>query len=267
MAASIGNHTDSNAVGPLRVQTRIQSRYIVFDASGRLPFDIVFGLRRRYDQDPRDVSFQITSSFLDVPYALANGLLRLRELRASAGSPKERVEVDLSCLREAIASDEPALNYITLPSKSNKKELRGQFGVTEYRYRVNPESPLASLFEPGKRYSIGLANRDLGVHRWIGSDHVPSSSTGPLHTSTAERTVECRNLVSNPQSGSAIFTVVESLIWPPTVEIRMRLLSPQRHETPIGDDLRLPLLRVTVTNTGSDVILVQTKGQQRFLSP
>lgn len=267
MADSMNNHSDSSTLKPLRVQTRIQSRYIVFDASGRLPFDIVFGLRRRYDTDPRDIYFQTTKSFLDVPYALANGLLSLHELRTSAGSPKERVEVDVSCLHEPIASDEPALNYITLPSKSNKKEPRGQFGVTEYRYRVNPESPLASLFEPGKRYSVGLAKRDLGFHRWIGSDHVPSSSTGPLHVSTAERTVECRNLVSNPHSGSAIFTVVESLIWPPTVETRMRLLSPQRHETPIGDGVYLPLLQVTVTNTGSDVISVQTKGQQRLLSP
>lgn len=81
MIDSMSYHTDNSTFEPLRVQTRLQSRYTVFDASGRLPYDIVFGLRRRSDSDPRDVSFQTTNSFLDVPYALANGILSLHELR------------------------------------------------------------------------------------------------------------------------------------------------------------------------------------------
>jgi hypothetical protein len=32
---------------PIRVQTQLKSRYLVFDASGQLPFDLVFGLRRK----------------------------------------------------------------------------------------------------------------------------------------------------------------------------------------------------------------------------
>lgn len=263
----MSNHADIDTLEPLRVQTRLQSRYMVFDASGRLPFDIVFGLRRRSDTDARDISFQTTHSFLDVPYALANCLLSLRELRVSSEGSKERIEVDLSCLREAIAHDEPALQYINLPSKSNRTELRGQMGVTEYRYRVDPGSTLASLFECGKKYSIGLASRNLGVHRLIGGDYVPSSTTNPPPTSTAEGTIEYCNLVSNPHSGSAVFTVLESLIWPPTVETRTRLRSPQRNGTPSGDDPSQHVLQVTVTNTGSDIISVQTRGQQRFLSP
>jgi hypothetical protein len=237
---------------------------MVFDVSGRLPFDIVFGLRRRSDSVHRDISFQTTNSLLDVPYALANGILSLHELRASATSSKERVEVDLSGFREATTDNEPALKYITLPSKSNTTEIRGQMGVTEYRYRVKPGTPLASLFESGKKYSIGLANRNLGNHRWVGSDHMPVPST-PI--STAERNIEHCNLVSNPHSGSAVFTVVESLIWPPTVETRMRLVSPQICEDISNDQIDRPLLQVTVTNTGSDIISIQTRGQQRFLGP
>jgi hypothetical protein len=128
MADSTSHHIDSNTLEPLRIQTRLQSRYRVFDASGRLPFDIVFGLRRRSDPGLRDIHFQTTKSFLDVPYALANGLLSLHELRTSAAGSKERVELDLSCIREAIVDDEPALKYIVLPSKSNKTEPRGQMG-------------------------------------------------------------------------------------------------------------------------------------------
>lgn len=117
MADPTSNHTDSSNLEPLRVMTRLQSRFNVFDASGRLPFDIVFGLRRRSDSDPRDVCFRTTNSFLDVPYALANGILSLHELRTSTTGPKERIEVDLNCLREAITDNEPTTRHITLPSR------------------------------------------------------------------------------------------------------------------------------------------------------
>lgn len=264
-SAGMADPTNDNSVlEPLRVKTQLQSRYNVFDAAGRLPFDIVFGLRRRSDSDPRDVCFRTTNSFLDVPYALANGILSLHELRTSTTGLKERVEVDLSRLREAITDNEPTMRYITLPSRSNRTETRGQMGVTEYRYRINPGSPLASLFESGKKYSIALASRDLGNHRWVGNDDVPLSST---LISTVESSIEDCNLVSNPHSGFAVFSVVESLIWPPSVETRMHLLSAQKNANSSSDGQDRTLLQVTVTNTGSDVICMQTRGHQRFLSP
>ncbi|KAM0715602.1 hypothetical protein Q7P37_009100 [Cladosporium fusiforme] len=272
---------------PLRVQTQLKSRYTVLDASGRLPFDIVFGLRRRSDSDSRDISFQTTRSFLDVPYALANGLLRLHELRHSDKGPDEHVDVDLGRLRNGIVDDEhvdvdlgrlrngivddePALEHITFPSKSNRTEKRGQMGVTEYRYRIDPGSLLASLFEPGRKYSIGIASRDLGIHYWIGSDHAPSSNKTNIDTSPssiAESAIETCKLVSNPHGGFAVFTVVERLIWPPKVETRIHLLGTHGDGCPSRDNLGNPLLQVTVTNTGSDLISIQTRGQQRFLSP
>lgn len=252
---------------PLRVQTQIKSRYTVFDASGRLPFDIVFGLRRKSDSDSRDVSFRITKSFLDVPYALANGNLSLHELRPSDTSGVEHVEVDLGRLRDAIADDELALQHITLPSKSNMTTERGQLGVTEYRYRVDHGSPLASVFESGKKYSIGLAKRDMGTHCWIDNGRSSSSNVDTDPTSNANDAVETCKLVSNPHGGFAVFTVVDNLIWPPTIETRMHLLDTQPNGTPSRNDSDHPLLQVTVTNTGSDLISMQTKGHQRFLSP
>jgi hypothetical protein len=89
-------HPDSKTImDSLRIQTQFKSRYPVFDASGKLPFDLVFGLRRKTDSDPRDIYFQTTHSFLDVPYALAKGLLRIHDLRhfsEDKKNPKEHVE-------------------------------------------------------------------------------------------------------------------------------------------------------------------------------
>jgi hypothetical protein len=267
MANPTSIFSDSDTMEPLRVQTQIKSRYTVFDASGRLPLDIVFGLRRKYDSDTRDISFRISNSFLDVPYALTNGLLSLHELRPSDTSPNEHVEVDLSRLRDSIADDMQGPDHITLPSKSNRTAPRGQLGVTEYRYRVDPGSLLASLFESGKKYSIGLVNRDLGIHHWIEGDPVSSSVAETTRSSIAEPITETCKLVSNPHGGFAVFRVVDNLIWPPSLETRMQLLSPHSTGVASGVDLDRPLLQVTVTNAGSDSISMQTRGQQRFLSP
>jgi hypothetical protein len=268
MSELASSNPDIDTMEPLRVQTQLKSRYTVFDASGRLPFDLVFGLRRRYDSDPRDISFQTTRSFLDVPYALVNGLLKIHELRRTDASPNEHFDVDLSRLRAATADDEPELEHIILPSKSNRTARRGQLDVTEYRYRVNAGSPLASIFETNKKYSIGTASRDLGIHCWVDSGHAPSSEADSAPTSTTESNTDTCKLVTNPQGSSfATFKVIETLVWPPTVETRMHLLSPSTNESPNSDNPDRSLLRVEVTNTGSDVISMQTRGQQQFLSP
>ena len=65
----------------LRIHTQIQSRYRVLDASGQLPFSIVFGhcRRSRLDTDPRTLLLETAGSVLDVPYALAQGLLTIKQ--------------------------------------------------------------------------------------------------------------------------------------------------------------------------------------------
>jgi hypothetical protein len=269
---------------PIRVRTQLKSRYPVFDASGHLPCDIVFGLRRKSDSDPRDISFQTTHSFLDVPYGLANGLLRIHELRRSPDTgPEEHVDVDLSALRDAIADpdDEPAVpEHIVLPSKSNRTEKRGQLGVTEYRCRIEAGSTLAACLEVGKKYSIGLAERDLGVHSWIdSSNHTPPSGTATTtaQTSPAESTTDVMgtktcNLRSNSHGGFAVFKVINDLTWPPPLETRMHLLflpdpSNPNPERPSSDQATL---QITVTNTSpspNTAISLQTRGHQRFLGP
>jgi hypothetical protein len=65
----------------LRIHTHVHSRYQVLDASGQLPFSVVCGLCRRSlaDTNLRPLCLGIGGSVLDIPYALAHGLLALHQ--------------------------------------------------------------------------------------------------------------------------------------------------------------------------------------------
>lgn len=102
----------------LGIQTQINTRYRVFDASGQLPFIIVFGLCRRShaDTDSRPVLLESAGSVLDVPYALTHSLLTIHER-----DPEDAkwVEVDLSRLTKVAAKEAECLS---LPSPVNRTE-------------------------------------------------------------------------------------------------------------------------------------------------
>lgn len=63
----------------LKVQTKINRRYQIFDQSGSPPFRIVFSLCCRSPQDTDAWPFilETSASIVDVPYTLANGLLKM----------------------------------------------------------------------------------------------------------------------------------------------------------------------------------------------
>lgn len=248
---------------PLKVQTQLACRYRIFDASGKLPFDVIFGLRRRssQDDDPRDIRFKVAGSILDVPHALAHGLLKLCEVRTSESGSDERVEVDLTSLRNALTDHDLSSEFVILPSKGNRTtETSSSDGTfTAYHYRIHADSPLASLLTPGKKYSFGLAERDLGVHEYVDS----RKAIGPETVEDSDST--CK-LVSNPHAGSAVFQVVESLAWP-QVTTRMHLLEGSTERRKASDESVSPTLEIAVTNTGSKPISVQTRGHQSFLRP
>lgn len=254
------------AMKPIRVQTQMKSQYRFFDISGRLPLHINFGFRRRSDNDTQNISFQVAGTILDVPYALVHGLLSLHELRPShSGGGTERVEVDLNRLRDAIKHDEPTSENIVLPSKTDKSRGRGLKSFTLYRYRVDPKSYLASLFEAGKKYSIGLANRNLCVHHYINAHQDPSPNGDEIpHPQTRGESVE---LFSNPHGGFAVFRAVESLTWPSEINTKMKMHSITSVSNAPGTEAEPSLLRVTITSAGPDTIYVQTRGDQRFIVP
>lgn len=248
----------------LRIHTQIHSRYQVYDASGQLPFSIVFGLCRRSpaDTDPRPLLLEIAGSVLDVPYALAHGLLTLHE--QDPQDAKQWVEVDLGRLSDVAAKEAECL---FLPSPVNRTE-HWRDAFTVYKCRIDADGDLASILEPGKKYVIKLASGDLGVKRWEYSDgkqFVDNDKT-PSHASEVVKLVN-----SKPTASNATFKVVKNLPWPPRIETRMRLCaSTTSSDSALAnaqESSSTPALEVSVINTGSDPVTVQTRGHQRFLIP
>ncbi|KAF2789759.1 hypothetical protein K505DRAFT_89779 [Melanomma pulvis-pyrius CBS 109.77] len=247
----------------LRIHTHIHSRYQVFDVSGKLQFSIVFSLCRRSpaDTDPRSLLLQIAGSVLDVPYALAHGLLTLHKQNAQDAT--QWVEEDLSRLDKVAAKGQET---ISLPSPVNRTE-HWRDAFTVYQCHIDVNGVLASVLEPGKKYRIALKSEDLGVKRWAYSaqKQFVDSDGKPSHDYEAAKLVN-----SKSTSGNATFKVVKSLPWPPRVETRMRLCaaSPSYGSTLTNVNLGSgTTLEVSVVNTGSDTVTVQTRGHQTFLIP
>ncbi|KAI1317620.1 hypothetical protein F5Y16DRAFT_392628 [Xylariaceae sp. FL0255] len=242
---------------PLRIHTAIHSRYRVFDASGQLPFSIVFGLCRHAqdDTDPRPIVLQTKHSILDVPYAIAHRLLTLSEQQE--GSEPD-TEVCLANQLKNIDADSENGTRVTLESPIGRKEhWRNSFTV--YQYRIDPKSELALVLQPGKKYKIKLTSRDLGVTSWVYSD---SAHPSPSNQESTTPTSEIRKLVNlKTYAGTAGFGVVSTLPYPPKTHMNMELVS--HDESNSG----AVLLSMTVTNTGSQPINVQTHGRQHFLLP
>ncbi|KAI2625593.1 hypothetical protein GGR54DRAFT_506550 [Hypoxylon sp. NC1633] len=241
----------------LRIRTAIHSRYQVFDASGRLPFSIVFGLCRRQpsDTDARPIVLHTANSSLDVPYALAHGLLTLHEHHGEGG---QETQVNLADrLRQ---SESNVGTYLTLSSPVGRTQ-HWREAMNIYQYHINSNSELASMLQPGRKYTIRLASEDLGVKWWVyGDDDQP-----PHNDRFLTRASETARLVnSKPSAGKASFAVVPKVPHPPKVETYMRLF---RNEVGTDDTDGGNALAISVLNTGTEPITIQTRGSQSFLVP
>ncbi|KAL8940591.1 MAG: hypothetical protein Q9216_002736 [Gyalolechia sp. 2 TL-2023] len=246
--------------GELRIHTQINSRYRVLDLSGQLPFSIIFGFCRRSpaDTDPRPLLLETAGSILDVSYALGRGLLILYEQ-----DPKDQewVEVDLSRLNKVTVKEAECLS---LPSPVNRTEhWRDAFAT--YQYHIDVGGELASILIPGKKYRIRLASKDLGVNRWTYSDRTQFlGNDGRLsNDSEAVKLVNSKSTASN-----ATFKVMRKLPLPPRTETRIRLCaSSPVSDFALADTARSgsTALEISVLNTSSFPVTVQTRGHQSFL--
>lgn len=238
-----------NMTNELRIYTQINSRFPVFDISGHLQFSIVFGLCRRSsaDTDLRPLLLETAGSILDVPYALAHGLLTLHE-HGSQGI------IDVSRLKNVAVK---GVECLSLPSPVNRTE-RWRDAITVYQCCFNVNDELTSLLKPGRKYTIRLASEDLGVKRWAYSDRKQfvDIDEEPRIDSEAAKLINSRST-----AGSATFAVVKCLSWPPKIKTRMRLctISPSSDYT--------TALEVSVINTSSEPVTVQTRGHQLILTP
>ncbi|KAL1794236.1 hypothetical protein ACET3X_007657 [Alternaria dauci] len=224
------------------IHVEFNSRYNVFDASGKLPFGVVYGLCRlqKSDTDSRPVLVETAGSVFDVPYALTHGLLTLYE--EHPGEATKWIKVDTSSMGEVDASKSCC---ISVPSPIHRtKNWRDD--LTVYLCAIDLQGVLALVLKPGKRYRIRLASRDLGVKKWAYSDRGKFSDS--------DGGDEKAKLVSSYSHGHATFKVVDDLTFPPRLETRMRLV-------------KSTSLEVTVVNTGSETVTVQPRGHQNFLVP
>ncbi|CAG1978314.1 unnamed protein product [Fusarium graminearum] len=221
-----------------KIHTVIHSDYLVFDKSGKLPFSISFGLCRPLngDTDSRNVGLKTTRSILDIPYALSNGLLLLQE---------DDTDVDVGQLKP---TDPDSLDrlFLSLSSPVGKYDnVKEDWSV--YHYPILPDSDLAVLLKPGKKYTIRPKVGDLGEYVFINENGQHSEPN------------EAEKLCSTRANGRALFDVVESLPWPPKIETTMKRCNDTQ-----DDALRF---EITVTNKGTEAICVQTRDRQRFLIP
>ncbi|KAI1452465.1 hypothetical protein F4805DRAFT_29345 [Annulohypoxylon moriforme] len=241
----------------LCIHTAIHSQYQVFDASGQYPFSIVFGLCRRQpnDTDTRPIVLHTAKSFLDIPYAITHGLLTLNEHH---GEGRQETQVDLAG-RLKLSEGEVGTYLNVLSPVGRAGHWRE--AMTIYQYPIQPNSELASLLQPGRKYTIRLAGKDLGVKWWAYSDNdqLPSNK---LFTTRAPETAKL--VSSKPSTGKASFAVLPGLPRPPKVETHMRLC---RSEESVDDADGVSALMISVLNTGAQPITVQTRGQQHFLIP
>ncbi|KAI5924344.1 hypothetical protein F4810DRAFT_138839 [Camillea tinctor] len=236
----------------LPVHTAIHGRYQVLDISGQLPFSVIFGLCRRSsaDRDTRPIVLRTANSALDVPYAIAHRLLTLHEERRG-GVPETQVHI--SSNPESLTREDG--EYLTLSSPVNRTE-HWREAMTIYQYRIDPNSELASMLQPGRKYTIRLASEDLGVKWWAYSD-------GDQYQRPTTQASEPAKLVnSKPSAGKASFTAVPALPWPPKVETHLRLCRAGGRNAPASSTLL-----VSLRNTGPQPITIQTRGPQRFLVP
>ena len=121
------------------------------------------------------------------------------------------------------------------------------------------------VLEPGKRYIVKLASEDLGVRRsaYIDRDQFIGRE-GQFYDGS--RPVKLVN--SKATAGNATFKVVKSLSWPPRVDTKMRLcagsITPGFPTVNANSNNEMSL-EVSMVNTNSDPVTVQTRGHQRFL--
>ncbi|KAI1120286.1 hypothetical protein F5Y10DRAFT_290036 [Nemania abortiva] len=240
----------------LRIHTAIHSRYQVLDASGKLPFSVVFGLCRRSpaDTDARPVVLHTSSSILDISYAISEGLLTLYEQHEG---DNQNTQINLP--RHSETSDSETGEYLTLSSPVGRTGP-WQEAITVYQYCINPKSKLASVLQPGSEYTIRLASGDLGVKWWAYGDvrDLLDKQGAPAKSSETAKLVN-----SKRTAGKASFAVVPELSWPPKVETHMQLCQNEQS----GDDESAAVLEISFLNRGTTPIIVQTRGTQSFIIP
>ncbi|KAF1818581.1 uncharacterized protein K489DRAFT_384771 [Dissoconium aciculare CBS 342.82] len=256
----------------LRIRTTIAQRHDVFDRTGELPFIVLFGLTRHSedDLDPRPLTIDTRKSALDVPYAIAHGLLWLFNIDGGFIDAPRETHIP-QALRELPNLDNDKMKpFMTLPTPVDRPQGLRTDIVTRFEYLIEKDSALGSMLRPGTKYEIRFPRvgptpmlSDLGV-RWCAygdPKDVVGNSTGPLCDS------EPLTLVGAGATKAHVrFQVVPSLLWPPELATKLELAPPPASEAKItANGERAVYLKVTITQSGSEPVSVQTGGKQWYI--
>lgn len=232
----------------LKIHVLMQARDRIFDASGKLPFTIDFGLCRRTpdDTDPRSLLIDIAGSALDVPYALANKLLVSQGIKTP---PLDKKKLKHMNPNTSMSERE---RYITLPSPVGRtKHYKDSFTMLEYR--VDKDSEVASIFRTSKEFRIALASRDLGI-RWYTYIDDPSLPIDQTLLSKPSETARTINL--KPSAGHLAFKVVDSLPWPPEVSTRLHFIA--------ATDTTPSCIQISITNMSTRPVSLEPHARQQL---
>lgn len=184
---------------------------------------------------------------------------KLLTIHEHSPEDNQEPEVDLSRLTNTEGNG----TYITLGSLINRTQTKFE-AFTTYHYHIDANSELASILEPGKKYSVRLASKYLGL-KWYayGERYQLLCDEGkPLQPKVTAQQVN-----SKSSAGKATFIAVSSLQWPPRILVDMRLCSSEESSGKTQAQQGTTILGLYFTNAGDQAISVQSCGLQRFLQP
>ncbi|KAI0153893.1 hypothetical protein BJ166DRAFT_617175 [Pestalotiopsis sp. NC0098] len=241
---------------PIWISFTGDSKPMVFDLSGAIPFELYVNARRNAvdETDPRDLVLLKTGSVFEFPAALNTGIL---ELVDEATGVVVISNDDTAHIRAEKAVSESLDNntFITLPTDIKKRDRPIQ------SIPLNAASCLRSMVQPERFYHLRLRNKNLGVRWWTwGERPIPCSNMNELSPSERQTIIS----VGTPRSKS--FTVKSEIPIPTPLFISLSLAD-QATIDELGSDDKAspPTINITITNTSDLAIVLKTIGDQPHL--
>ena len=233
----------------LALNLHLDSTYgpAVLDLEGAVPYDIVLQVRRGASDLTRPMNILTDGSLFDIPHAFSKGLLKLIDLDS-------KEQVDLGSVGTSL---KPTANpkIITLPPRTSRLPRFEYDLVIPLRLNAHIRPALA----PDHQYRVELDTLELGIKWWnYGDDadlelHASNSSLPPSEPA--------KLVASKPAHRD--FSVVNSLLKPPSISISMSLSSNIVHRSKSPPTT----LRAVITNKGDRTITLRSSGDQVFLGP
>lgn len=241
---------------PIWISFTGESKPMVFDLSGAVPFELYVNARRNAvdETDPRDLVLLKTGSVFDFPAALNTGLLELVD-EATGNVVTYHDETAHIGAGKAVSESLDDNTFITLPTDIPKRDRPIQ------SIPLSAASCLRSMVQPERSYHLRLRDKDLGVRWWTWGE-CPRSCSNINELPPSER----QTIISVGTPRSKSFTVKSEIPIPTPLFISLSLADQATiHEQGSNDKALPPTIKITITNTGDRPIVLKTIGDQPHL--